>query len=43
MKAVPYIVLFVSFIPFYMVITFIWVALTDYEKEKKAKEEELNK
>jgi hypothetical protein len=43
MKAVPYIVLFISFIPFFMIITFIWVALADYEKEKKAKEQELDK
>jgi len=42
MKAVPYIVLAISLIPFAMVITFIWIVLLDYEKEKKAKKESDN-
>ncbi len=43
MKAVPYIVLAISVLPFAMIIVFIWIGLLDHEKEKKAKEKkELN-
>jgi hypothetical protein len=38
MKAVPYIVMVISFLPFVMIVAFVWIGLSDYEKEKKAKE-----
>lgn len=43
MKAIPYVVMAISFLPFLMVIVFVWIALADNEAEKKAKKEPLDK
>ncbi len=38
MKVVPYIVLAISFIPYFMAITFLVLGVNSYEKEKREKQ-----
>jgi predicted histidine transporter YuiF (NhaC family) len=40
MNAVPYIVLTISFIPYFMLIGFIVIILNKYDKERKEKEKQ---